>query len=49
VARDLGLQGSAVNLVDGEVAVVVEGPRAHARRCSPHSTAMTRLGMSKRS
>ena len=28
LARDLGLQGSAVNLIDGRVAVVVEGPRA---------------------
>ena len=28
LARDLGLQGSAVNLMDGRVAVVVEGPRA---------------------
>jgi len=27
-ARDLGLHGSAVNLLDGRVAVVVEGPRA---------------------
>jgi acylphosphatase len=27
LARDLGLQGSAVNLIDGQVAVVVEGPR----------------------
>ena len=28
LARDLGLRGSAVNLMDGRVAVVVEGPRA---------------------
>jgi len=28
LARDLGLRGSAVNLIDGRVAVVVEGPRA---------------------
>ncbi len=27
LARDLGLRGSAVNLIDGRVAVVVEGPR----------------------
>ena len=27
-ARDLGLRGSAVNLIDGRVAVVAEGPRA---------------------
>jgi acylphosphatase len=27
-ARDLGLRGSAVNLPDGRVAVVVQGPRA---------------------
>jgi len=28
LARELGLPGSAVNLIDGRVAVVVEGPRA---------------------
>jgi len=28
LARDLELHGSAVNLTDGRVAVVVEGPRA---------------------
>jgi acylphosphatase len=27
-ARDLGLRGSATNLPDGRVAVVVQGPRA---------------------
>jgi acylphosphatase len=27
LARDLGLRGSATNLTDGRVAVVVEGPR----------------------
>lgn len=27
-ARDLGLRGSAINLPDGRVAVVVQGPRA---------------------
>jgi acylphosphatase len=27
-ARNLGLHGSAVNLLDGRVAVAVEGPRA---------------------
>lgn len=27
-ARDLGLRGSATNLADGSVAIVVQGPRA---------------------